>query len=52
MLYGIEEEDREYDDEDSPLEDVLTVAGPDPDEYYLEEDEKRAEAKRAEGRAP
>lgn len=50
MLYGLNEEDL-WDDEDAE-EDVMTVVGPDPDEYYLEEDERRAEAKRAEGRAP
>ena len=44
MLYGIEEEDREYDDEDA-AEDVLAVAGPDPDEWYREDDEERAERK-------
>lgn len=41
MLYGLNEEDL-WDDEDAE-EDVLTVVGPDPDEWYREDDEERAE---------
>jgi len=44
MLYGLNEEDL-WDDEDDPHEDILTVVGHDPDEWYREDDEERAERK-------